>query len=484
MRGDLLFSYEDEPLVTPYGTFAVEVFGLGGQEVLVLRCGPIPGTVERVLCRIQSECFSHIFLDRSCDCAEQVDDAMQRMQQAGAGLLIYLKQEGMGQGIAGKLSGDLRDWRSYEPAAEILDNYGVTSIRLLTLDKRKAAHLRAAGVDVELDAWQDPPPIFELGERVQRTVQQVRSGSAYPYVEPRRHAPRILVLGDLNMDQVRPGADPVVAGSAFNAALAFKKAETMTPVLFGKVGRDAAGHEVRRAIQENGIHSLLGTHDEKATGAVKVTETADQSAPFQYEWDKRDNANDYDASNLRQAIALADIGSGDWAFLSSYLFVQKFFDVGEVNEILRIVSDTSAKLVLDLTRKSLARDVLDDCGVSDFGADELTACLDGVKIHTILGEVGTFSSLGLTPSLARPNRDRCLDIARFFGARCVVCRFIEGGSRRQLVGYLTGADIVMLDEQVMRGRPLIGLSDEMLAEALRTIHTHESRQAGALDEPS
>src|SRR5262249_12311326 len=159
---------------------------------------------------------------------------------------------------------------------------------------------------------------------------------------------------------------PMVAGSGYNVAIALKEAGKFSPIIFGKVGRDEHGLRIRDEIQKNNIHCLLGLHEKRATGFVKIMHTADPSAPFQFEWEKRNNANDCDAKNLRQAIELAGICDKDYVFVNTYLFVQKLFVTEEINEVLRMVSGTNAKLILDIVRKSFARDVLHDCGVENF----------------------------------------------------------------------------------------------------------------------
>ena len=103
----------DGAVDTVYGSFRMDVFAIGDTEVIAIHTDAIPGQIDDVLCRIQSECIAHVFFDETCDCAEQIANALRAFAGAGAGLLIYLRQEGMGLGLPGKLSKDYRDWRAY-----------------------------------------------------------------------------------------------------------------------------------------------------------------------------------------------------------------------------------------------------------------------------------------------------------------------------------------------------------------------------------
>jgi 3,4-dihydroxy 2-butanone 4-phosphate synthase/GTP cyclohydrolase II len=125
------------------------------KEHLALVKGTIAGQ-ENVLVRIHSECFTcDVFGSRRCDCAEQLDRAMQRIDKAGRGVVIYLRQEGRGIGLlkklqaynlqdkgmdtvaANRLLGHLADERDYRIATLILENLKIKSIALMTHNPHK-----------------------------------------------------------------------------------------------------------------------------------------------------------------------------------------------------------------------------------------------------------------------------------------------------------------------------------------------------------
>jgi GTP cyclohydrolase II len=117
--------------------------------------------------RAHSSCFTGDLLGSlRCDCGEQLQTAVQRLHDAGGGVLLYLAQEGRGIGLANKLRayqlqdegldtvdadrhlGFSADERSYAIAAAMLRQLGITRIRLLTNSPHKVRELRARGIDV------------------------------------------------------------------------------------------------------------------------------------------------------------------------------------------------------------------------------------------------------------------------------------------------------------------------------------------------
>lgn len=153
--------------------------GHTGQDHLILfytpdgRPGPIerplfrPGT--RVTVRLHSECLlGDIFASSRCDCSYQLAAGMHAMEQAGCGVLVYLRQEGRGVGLMDKLRslavdhedtfhrneliGRPGDNRRYGMAADILRRLGIGKARLLSGNQAKINALRAAGIDTVVDA--------------------------------------------------------------------------------------------------------------------------------------------------------------------------------------------------------------------------------------------------------------------------------------------------------------------------------------------
>ena len=161
---------------TRYGEFVCHVFR--GAHVSAANAEPLPqdhlawifGDVRGrtgVPVRVHSECItSEVFGSLKCDCKEQLDAAMAAVVRAGAGAVLYLRQEGRGIGLANKirayalqsdghdtvdanrLLGLPDDARLYDIARDMLEHLGVASVRLLTNNPAKVAALRELGVHV------------------------------------------------------------------------------------------------------------------------------------------------------------------------------------------------------------------------------------------------------------------------------------------------------------------------------------------------
>src|SRR4051812_38817635 len=137
-----------------------------GQEHVALVVGAFGG--KPPLVRLHSECLTgDVFGSLKCDCGPQLKEALRIIGQAGGGVLLYLRQEGRGIGLANKLRayslqdrgldtvdanarlGFADDERDYGHAAAMLRSLGVAEVRLLTNNPNKVAGLEAAGIEVD-----------------------------------------------------------------------------------------------------------------------------------------------------------------------------------------------------------------------------------------------------------------------------------------------------------------------------------------------
>ena len=138
----------------------------GGIEHLAILIGR-PEDAGTPLARIHSECFTGDLLgSRRCDCGPQLHQAIRLMEAEGAGVILYMAQEGRGIGLVNKLraytlqDGGLdtldanralgygADERSFAAAATMLRSLGILRVRLLTNNPAKIASLGAHGIEV------------------------------------------------------------------------------------------------------------------------------------------------------------------------------------------------------------------------------------------------------------------------------------------------------------------------------------------------
>ena len=132
----------DARLPTIHGEFRIRVFHdeETGFDHVALTLGDMNGP-DPVLVRLHSECLTgDAFSSERCDCGEQLDSAMQTIQEHGWGCLLYLRQEGR--------LGHPADARDYRIAADMLRAVGITDVCLLTNNPDKVSGLQDLGITV------------------------------------------------------------------------------------------------------------------------------------------------------------------------------------------------------------------------------------------------------------------------------------------------------------------------------------------------
>ncbi len=156
-------------LPTHRGTYRVRAYRdlHDGSEPVAIVHGDVSG-LSCVPVRVHDECYtSEVLGSLKCDCREQLGFAMDYIRKRGPGVVIYLRQEGRGIGLANKIAayslqedghdtvdanrllGLPDDSRRYDAAADILRDMGIQSVRLMTNNPRKFDLLTDLGVRIE-----------------------------------------------------------------------------------------------------------------------------------------------------------------------------------------------------------------------------------------------------------------------------------------------------------------------------------------------
>lgn len=200
LREKLVERIAEADLPTKWGRFRIIAYGVKyePQQPLVLVMGD-PTKAAAPLVRLHSSCFTGDLLDSlRCDCGDQLHMALDMIGREGAGVLVYLPQEGRGIGLVEKIRayelqdkgldtveanlalGYKADSRDYGVGIQLLKDLGLRKVRLLTNNPKKTDAFIYGGFDLEvIDQVPILPPVNEHNERYLATKRE-KLGHHFP----------------------------------------------------------------------------------------------------------------------------------------------------------------------------------------------------------------------------------------------------------------------------------------------------------------
>jgi len=199
-REKLVHRIAEADLPTVWGRFRLIAYGVQyeSQQPLVLVMGDVAARTAPLV-RLHSSCFTGDLLDSlRCDCGDQLHMALDMIGREGAGVLVYLPQEGRGIGLVEKIRayelqdkgldtveanlalGFKADSRDYGVGIQLLKDLGLRQVRLLTNNPKKTDAFIYGGFDLEVvDQVPILPPVHEFNERYLATKRE-KLGHQFP----------------------------------------------------------------------------------------------------------------------------------------------------------------------------------------------------------------------------------------------------------------------------------------------------------------
>lgn len=214
---------------------------------------------ENVLVRIHSECFTGDVLgSMRCDCGQQLHLAMRYIATEGTGIIIYMRQEGRGIGLADKLRayqlqdegydtveanhilGHEADERDYTIAAHILEDLGVRSMRMLTNNPDKIESLQRMGIVVS-----DRVPLYAMVNRENASYLMTK-------MKRMRHM--------LNLEKIVPFLEPKAVQSPNGGYAVDKEIFPLVTLSYAQAVNGSITHSRGEQLQISSTESMMLTH--------------------------------------------------------------------------------------------------------------------------------------------------------------------------------------------------------------------------------
>ena len=343
-------------LKTEFGDFRLHYFTDGKNDAVALTSGNVKG-MENVICRIHSEClFTAAFFSIECDCKQQIMESMQCIHENN-GVLIYLFQNGRGNGLPAMIAAlDLRrngqlsqaeayehigfpdDQRNYDIAAKIILHFGIESVRLISRNTDKIKCLNKFKIKVSRHL--DSTFVFLYGNSIMETVDYEKRNIELFEVEKKS----IIVISDLNIDHIvtyhgygEEEKTTKVGGCAYHSARSFKEGG-LDPIIIGSIGNDDNGDEIVRCLREEKLKATI-QRNTGSTGVCRLDYNNITRTNMSYD---EKNANNYDFIPLFEKMNLTPYRV---CFITAHMFFRT--EREKSKRIIELMCREDISIVLD-----------------------------------------------------------------------------------------------------------------------------------------
>jgi GTP cyclohydrolase II len=484
--GTILANIAGASLKTLYGEFDIFIFQNGKDQAVALTKGELLGK-SNVLCRIHSQCVTaHDFFSTSCDCREQMARAQQLIQEAGTGIIIFLEQEGRGNGLAAHVAslkvkaeqnltqdaayeavGFPKDNRNFYTAVHVLNRFGIKSVKLITANEDKAKALRQGGVEVtQFINYTGTTLVIRRGLR----IIDIAKPNAY-VVTKKPDRRRFFIFGDINVDEVINHGNEIVkrgiiyveperriGGTAYNAATALVE-KGYDVVLYGRVGDDSDGDFVRKELERAKLTAIL-FQSEKPTGTASLHYFGEKS-PERLVYHTSNSANDeYEINDVRATLDFYKADAHDFIFLPCHIF-QRERNLDTLRSFFKAIKSHNSRLIMDLVPHDLL----------DFVSAKTFLSLAASHVHMLVTELTTLLALLEISNETREPTDSIIrKILRKLPVSIIILRFgIANISKQWVIKRIShGYEILdRLDDTgfLKEHRHRRGFGDRLMADA-------------------
>jgi sugar/nucleoside kinase (ribokinase family) len=226
-------------------------------------------------------------------------------------------------------------------------------------------------------------------------------------------------------DRILDKPNPIMGGTAFNAAKSFKL-KGFEPIIFGKIGDDHDGKFVQIELEKNNLTSFVGISEEnKPTGNCYVIYIDGNKKRWLIK--EEHNANDYDITLLEQTLQLTQIGKGNFVFLIGHFFVRLPHE--KIKTLFDRLAKTEATIILDIVPHNMYEHVK----LAEF-QDAI-----GNTVNVIISEFNTLQKLiGRTAINDIPDDNDWEDLLTHFPVKMLVVRYGESNIARQAICLRVG----------------------------------------------